>query len=218
MNRHLLIALMTVLFATISSLQARAVDEDNDTVYFYTSWEHLFNVEPDTIIVDLTIDLYSPFELYFETNDRKTNSVIKNGYIVAALGDTTFLVNSNYLRKFFKGDSKRLHGYNPLYFNERLAFAVAEEYMYAGIGDVDFTVISTYNYLIDFKQRKVFRVDSEMLSELLEDYHDLQMRYEGMANYEKQSIINDYFLKYVDRASLDALRPYILDQVDDEGK
>ncbi len=55
------------------------------------------------------------------------------------------------------------------------------------------------------------RVTHEYLSELLEDYPDLQMRYEGMKDYKKREIIEDYFFKYIDRATEDIMRPYILD-------
>ena len=45
------------------------------------------------------------------------------------------------------------------------------------------------------------------------DYHDLKVRYEGMKDYKKRYIIEDYFYKYIDRASQDFMRPYILDLV-----
>ena len=41
------------------------------------------------------------------------------------------------------------------------------------------------------------------------------MRYEGMKDYKKQEIIEDYFFRFIDRASSDVMRPYILDLVDD---
>ena len=62
--------------------------------------------------------------------------------------------------------------------------------------------------------RRVIKITPESLSELLEDYHDLQMRYEGMKNHKKHEIIEDYFYKYIDRATEDILRPYIIDLVD----
>ena len=37
------------------------------------------------------------------------------------------------------------------------------------------------------------------------------MRYEGMKDYKKREIIEDYFFKYIDRASQDVMHPYILD-------
>ena len=49
-----------------------------------------------------------------------------------------------------------------------------------------------------------------------EDYHDLQVRYEGMKDYKKPEIIEDYFYKYIDRVTGDFMKPYILDLVADD--
>lgn len=205
-----------VVIALMISLDGMAGEERDDTVYFYSSWQKMLYLEPDTMIVDAMIDFYSPFELYFETSDKQVSKRIKKDYIAATLGDSTWLVNSNYLKEYFKGDSKRLHGYVPLFFNEKVAYAVAEEYMYAEVRDMAFNVISTYNYYIDFKQRKVCRAGSEMLRNLLADYPDLRMRYESMRDNERSSIMNDFFDQFVERATDDLLRPYILDLVGDD--
>jgi hypothetical protein len=69
-------------------------------------------------------------------------------------------------------------------------------------------------YYFDFKNRELRKVSSSVLSELLEDYHDLQMRYEGMKDYKKKYMIEEFFMKYVDRASQDFMRPYIVDLVE----
>ena len=201
---------------TMCTLHAVAVEsEERDTLFFYDSWEHMFNVEPDTMIVDAAIDFYSPFELYFETSDKKVNKRISKEYLAVTMGDSTWLINSNYLRDNFKGDAKRLHGYVPLFFDEKVAYAVAQEYRYAGLGNMSFNVISTYNYLIDFLQHKVQRIDKNSLIRLLADYPDLRMRYEGMRDNDRERIISDYFMQYVDRVSDDLMHPYILDILDD---
>ena len=204
----------SVIMLLLPSLPAMAAqDEPVDTVFFYGSWEQMLDAEPDTMITAPMIDVYSPFELYFETLDKKANKRIKKDYIAATLGDSTWLINSNYLRKNFKGDSKKLHGYVPLFFNDKVAYAVAEECAYAEIADVGFNVISNYHYYIDFKQRKVLRIDSNRMCELLADYPDLRMRYESMQSYKSYSIINDFLLQYIDRVTDDFMRPYILDLV-----
>lgn len=205
---------ITIVLASLVSLQAKAAEEWSDTLFFYKTWQQVFETAPDTMIVGPVIDAFSPFELYFETGDKKADNRIKKEYIAATIGDTTWLINSHYLKEGFKGDSKKLHGYVPLFFDEKVAYAVGEEYMYAEVGDMAFNVISTYNYYIDFRSRKVLRIDSEKLSALLADYPDLRMRYEGMNDYKKTSIINDYFLKFVDRATEDPMRPDILKLVD----
>jgi len=193
-----------------------AADEciERDTVYFYNSWEQMMQAVPDTMIIDLAIDYFSPFELYFESSDKKANKRIKKEYIAATLGDSTWLINSNYLREYFKGDSKNLHGYVPVFFSKKVAYAVAEEYSYAELGDIAFNVVSTYNYYIDFKRHKVIKVNEKTLGNLLADYHDLRMRYESMSNSNKSAIINDFSLQFVDRAADDPMRPDITEFID----
>ena len=207
--RHILLAIRAMV-----SFSALAEDEPHDTVYFYITWHQMFSENPDTMIVDPVLDVFSPFEIYVETSDKDVNKRIKNEYIAATLGDSTWLINSHYLRKFFKGDSKKLHGYVPLFFNEKVAYAVAEEYRYAEIGDMGFSVFSTHNYYIDFVQRLVLRLDSKKLSTLLADYPDLRMRYEGMNDNDKTSIMNDFFDRFVARATEDYTRSDILNVVE----
>lgn len=212
-NRVRNIALILIAFCSLHC----AADEcaERDTVYFYDSWEQMLQVEPDTMMIDLAIDYYSPYELYFESSDKKVNKRIKKEYVAASLGDSTWLINSDYLKECFKGDSKNMHGYVPVFFNEKVAYAEIEEYSYAELGDVAFNVVSTHFYYIDFNQHKVIRIDEKTLSNLLADYQDLRMRYEGMGNKDKSSVIRDYFFKYVDRVTDDYMRPYILDILGD---
>ena len=128
-------------------------------------------------------------------------------------------MSSQYLKKNFKGDAKSLEGFVPVYFNEKTAFLTFQS---MSLRDILFgkslndeeTKYTVEFYYIDFVKREVRKVTPSYLSELLEDYHDLQMRYEGMKDYKKQYIIQDYFYKYVDRATRDFMRPYILDLVE----
>lgn len=212
LNRLHFIAALMLAFCSLHC----AADEciERDTVYFYNSWEQMMQAVPDTMIIDLAIDYFSPFELYFESSDKKANKRIKKEYIAATLGDSTWLINSNYLREYFKGDSKNLHGYVPVFFSKKVAYAVAEEYSYAELGDIAFNVVSTYNYYIDFKRHKVIKVNEKTLGNLLADYHDLRMRYESMSNSNKSAIINDFSLQFVDRAADDPMRPDITEFID----
>ena len=68
-----------------------------------------------------------------------------------------------------------------------------------------------YFYYLDFARGKVTLVTQSSLAGLLEDYHDLKMRYEGMRDYKNPEIIEDYFYRYIDRISQDDSRPRILD-------
>lgn len=223
MRNWLTIPLLVAL-AALLPFHATAQDEIQDTVYFYTSWEHMLELTPEAVVVNPMIDPITPFEVYIETEDDRYNTRISEDFIAATLGDSIWLINSDCLKRQFKGDAKKLNGFIPVFFNEKVAYLV-----YAGMGnrkvsllDVLFGVdeydttmeFNVDYYYIDFLNRKVIKITPSTLSELLAEYHDLQMRYEGMKNYKDSEIIEDYFFKYIDRASQDFMRPYIVDLVD----
>ena len=229
-TRHIAV----VLLVAVASLRAVAVEYPHDTVYFYNSWEQMFYQEPVSMLVDPFFVVYSPFQMSFEIDDEKMNYVINSKYMFAALGDSIVYINSSYLKHCFDGDVNLLAGYIPLMFNDKVAYFIFggypyrdafEEYHYYN-GRYTYTMariaqertlvqITWYFYYIDFEHRKVLKVNHNVLSDLLKDYHDLQMRYEGMKDYKKNEIIEDYFFRYIDRATSDVMHPYILDLVDD---
>ena len=207
--RHIIL-----LVLALTSLQALANSEVKDTIYFYDTWEQILDKSPCAMGLDplLFTDGYS---IVFDFNDRNFNGNVSNQYIAANVGDSIWFVNSRYLQKNFKGNAKDLNNYVPLFYNDKVAYAVTRakpSFMELMIGEEYSTEIDYY--YIDFINRKVLRVTSAALSNLLEDYHDLQMRYEGMKDYKKRYIIEDYFFKYVDRATDDTMRPFILDLTD----
>jgi len=214
----------TILLLVVAMTTSHAAADElllQDTVYFYKTWEQVYSDSPEFAVTPW-IYIDTPYELYFETGNERFNAQVENHYIAATLGDSIWLINSNYLNLHFKGDAKRLNGYVPFFFNDKIAYAV-----YAGVNDnvglkeilfgdtddeADYSKAASF-YYIDFFNRKVLKVNPSVLSELLTDYHDLKMRYEGMRDYKKRKIIEDYFYKYVDRASQDVMRPNILDLV-----
>lgn len=210
---------IVVLFAVMSAMVVCA--QAQDTVYFYNTWERMLESRPSAMIINPVIQVNSPFEVYFETGDDNNNDVIDRTHIAATLGDSIWLINSSYLKRNFKGDAKRLKGFVPVFFDDKVAYAnyvnttnwsvSLNDYLF---GDVSFdgeTSSVMDHYYIDFFNRKVLKVDHEVLSELLEDYHDLKVRYEGMRDYKEPYMIEEFFYKFVDRASQDVMRPYILD-------
>ena len=106
-----------------------------------------------------------------------------------------------------------------MFFNDKVVYLTAngpvtvKEVLFGNTAD-GFTTPSMSYYYIDFLNHRVKRVTHSYLSELLEDYHDLQMRYEGMKNNKDKRIIEDYFYKYIDRATDDIMRPFIVDLVE----
>ena len=207
-----LTALLTV------SLQLCAQNESSDSVYLYKTWTQMFDLTPEAVVIEPLVQVNNPYEVEILTMDPEVNEAIINNFVAATLSDSIWLVSSQYLKRNFKGDAKNLYGFVPLVYNEKVAFAV-----YGHMSVVDFLFGESESsgasdgkkdyYYIDFLNRKVLRVTPKVLSGLLEDYHDLQMRYEGMKDYKKSEIIEDYFLKFIERASNDIMRPNILDLV-----
>ena len=190
-----------------------------DTIYFYKTWEQMLYLEPTAYIVNPNIIAETPFEIYLETGHDETDKAIENNYLAFSQGDSIFLINSNYIKDYFKGDVKGLNGYIPVFFNDKVAYLTANgpvsvKDILFGKDSYGFTSYSVAFYYLDFVNRMVKRVNHSYLSELLTDYHDLQMRYEGMKDYKKEYVIEDYFFKYIDRATQDFMHPYILDLVD----
>ena len=201
------------------SLQAVATEEPHDTVYFYNTWEQIMAQDPVAMIVDPWIDPITPYEVIIESLNENYNEIIWDTHIAATLGDSIWLINSEYLQREFGEDARKLDAFIPFFFNEKVAYAVfnsnpSVKDILFGRAEEDIANMDADYYYIDFKNRKVRRVTPSVLSELLEDYHDLQMRYEGMKDYKKPYIIEDYFFKFIDRATDDVMRPKILDLVD----
>jgi hypothetical protein len=208
------------LLVTMGALNsAAAVAVEHDTVYFYNTWEEMMCLEPEALFVDPFIDIYTPYEIYVDAGDEDINEMIRESHLAISIGDSIWLVNSDFLKKEFKGDTRSLSDFVPIFFNDKTAYIVYPSSLsvkdvflnYPG-GDMNYAYTVDY-YYIDFEKRTLRKVTHNYLSELLEDYHDLQMRYEGMKDYKKFYVIEDYFFKFLERVDQDFMRPYILDLV-----
>ena len=200
-----------LLVLAMTSLQVFAYGKGQDTVYFYNTWQQILDNNPAAMGLDPFF--YSDgYSVAFESTDRNFNQNIRKLHIAVSMGDSLWLINSRYLKQNFKGDAKDLNDYVPLFYNDKVAYVVTRaklSFKDIMMGDENVTEIDYY--YIDFLNRKVLRVTPKVLSGLLEDYRDLLMRYEGMRDYNKRYIIEDYFFKFVDRATDDIMRPFILD-------
>ena len=215
--RYLLMA-MTVALCSMHCVADETTS--NDTVYFYDTWGQMLYQEPVALIVNPDLVAVTPYEVYFDTGDQELDWRVESSHLAISVSDSIWLMSSSFLKNDFKGDTKNLSGYVPVFFNDKVAYIAAlgplsvKELL---LGNSYLDDAGNYNYdyyYIDFQNHKIKRVTHEYLSELLEDYHDLQMRYEGMKDYKKRHIIEDYFLKYIDRATQDIMHPYILDLVE----
>lgn len=221
MIRRVLLHIVLFLAMAASAVTAHASASTQDTVYFYNTWEQMLNFTPAAVILDPIIETVSPYELYVDACNDNVNEIIDFEHLALSLGDSIWLVNSNYLKRYFKGDAKMLNGYVPVFFNDKVAYITyaasdawsvsLNDYLF---GEVSYDgavkkVVDYYN--IDFMRHKVLKVDHSVLSNLLDGDHDLKMRYEGMKDYKNPEIIEEYFLKFVDRATEDIMRPRIID-------
>lgn len=208
-----------ILLALVASCSMKAhAEEPHDTIYFYDNWSQILFMEPSGGFMDPFLALYTPYEIGIETGVERIDQAIRRTHIAATIGDSIWLINSEYLKREFVGDTKKLREFMPFFFSDKVAYIT-----YVGEGDnldlkhilfgdteIDYEEIVDY-YFIDFQHKKVVKITPSSLSELLEDYHDLQMRYEGMKDYKKREIMLDYFFKYIERANQDVMKPYILD-------
>lgn len=203
--RHIALLALAVVFS--QSLTAQEA-EHRDTIYFFETWEQMLMNRPVRVI-DFPDDLPpEPDEIHFHLEGDSLAHFVNDKYMAAALGDSIWYINSRYLKDRFNLGTMSKQGYLSLFFNEKVAYLLV--YYYYSYDGYD-----TFYYYLDFQNRKVLEVDQKVLRGLLKDYHDLQMRYEGMKYNKRPDIIEDYFLKFIDRASIDAMRPDILDMVDE---
>ena len=170
-------------------------------------------------LIDPFIYLITPYEIAIETGVEDVDYAINKTHIAATLGDSIWLINSQYLKREFTGDTKRLTEFMPFFFSDKVAYVLYvgenenlnwKNILFGDRVETDFEEIVDY-YYIDFQNKSVIKITPSSLSMLLEDYHDLQMRYEGMKDFKKREIMLDYFFKYIDRAQQDVMKPYILD-------
>lgn len=210
-----------MLFPAGASAQATATC---DTVYLYKSWRNMFAMEPDMCIPGpklVSVFADTPYQVFIDLwsgNTFEGNKYI-NSCVAATLGDSIWLISTEYLKRNFTGDVKHLSGFAPVMFNEKVAYFMyvgygdnlsVAEHLFGSIDDIDYNERFDY-YYIDFEHLKVLKVSPGVLSGLLENYRDLKMRYEGMKDYKKRYIIEEFFFKFIDRVTQDAMHPYILD-------
>ena len=187
MMKNFLLHIVLFFFMAASAVTCQATPQD--TVYFYDTWEQMLNFTPDAVIIDPVIETISPYELYVDACDDNINDLISNKHIALSLGDSIWLVNSYYLKRNFKGDTKMLNGYVPVFFNDKVAYVTYVRYDEWSVS-LNGAIKKVVNYCyIDFMRRKVLKVDHSVLSNLLDGYHDLLMRYEGMKEFKDPEII-----------------------------
>ena len=195
-RKKYILLLMLFFSATIASY---------GKVLFFDTWQQVFDMKSVGFVSGTSVIMESPYELYFLKEEGEYDETYIEDHMAALWNDSIWLINSKYLKKNFSGDGSLLRGYVPLYFDERVAYAVYKPIMRSYCNE-EF-------YYIDFQKADVRKVSRKYLLVLLKDYPDLLMRYEGMKDNNKPRIIEDYFLEYIDRATQDYMRPCIVDLI-----
>jgi len=220
----MLVAIWATFAASAQGSQSTYDGSQADTVCIYKTWESVIYGEPDAMIINPFIFANTPYDVVITDDNEQVRELLSDNVIAVTLGDSIWLINSQYLKDNFKGDSKKFDNFVPFYFNEKVAFVVFLGYEAstgkqilgglmgdAEMFDTDPFTDDPYYYYIDFELKRVDKVDRKVLSDLLNDYHDLKMRYEGMKDYKKREVIDDYFMQYIDRVTQDPTKPDILE-------
>ena len=217
------IALITAfVMGTLALTGQTYVPLTHDTVCVYQSWASILEQWPDTVLIDPYIVAHTPYCIEIDSDESDMSNLLKKNTVAVALGDTLWLVNSNYLKRNFKGECKHMTDFVPLYFNAKIAFvqhlrprrlSILEMMLGVVEEDDDYMLDEVAPlYLIEFDNKRVDQIDHKLLSQLLGDYHDLQMRYEGMKDYKETYMINTFFLDYVNRIMRDPEVPYLIER------
>lgn len=208
---------LIVLATVMCTMRSAALTVTNDTLYIYDTWQQMLDKTPKKMVINPLFDVVSPHEIYIVTGNEKLDRKLIDDHLAISMGDSIWLLSTTYLKKHFTGDVKHLNGYAPVFFNGKAAYITQQgklslkDCLIGSAVDFEYTSHAADYYNIDFVNREVKKVTPDNLSELLNAYHDLQMRYEGMKDYKKHEIVEDYYFKYIDRLTQDVMRPNILD-------
>ncbi len=222
---------LVAVVALFAAARMEASTGGNDTLMVYNSWEAIFDLMPDTIVANPEIKVRSEYDFEFKATSRDAkavNKMLKNEAVAVCLGDTLWLINSDWLKRNFKGDCKHFSRYVPLYYTGKIAFVQFQRnnptvggfllnLLVDGVlgADSGIGMGDGYNgetpklYWIDFDNLRVREVNKNLLLELLEPYPDLLQRYTFRQYQDETYLINEFFLDYVNRLNRDPEVPYL---------
>lgn len=215
--KRLYFILTIVLLVAIKAFCQQQYSARHDSLYVYNSWESIMDQWADTVLINPEVSIWTPYDIEFDTHNRKMNKILKEVTVAVAVGDTIWMVNTDWLSDNFKGEAKKMDDYAPLFFNSKVAFVQCVPNR-TSIGLSLLYSPDPWNdeadlYWIDFEQKRVDRIDHKKLSSLLSIYPDLQRRYEQMADYKERYMIHSFFIDFVKRTERDPNYPYLLDRL-----
>mgnify|MGYP007069841332 CR=1 FL=1 len=186
------------------ALMARATD-DQDSLYVYASLADVIEGVHSAVVVDPIIEAESPWEVYFGCDNPKIDKMITYEAVAVALGDSVWMLNTRYLNRYFRGSWGTISGYVPMLFNDKVLmfeYATLTRDVFGNVMD-DPANITPDLYWVDLEDKAVYYINNKTLSVLLERYHDLQMRYDGMKDRKKRRVINYFLNELIERMDND---------------
>lgn len=186
----------------VASVHAQSPSDDgekHDTLVVYYSWTNVFDQNPDAFLVDPYVQMDYPWQYWLDARSQLGSEMLEEDAVVVAFDDGTWLISARWMRDYFSDDCRSWLGWMPLFFSAKIAFVMRGNF-FSG---------SEYLYWLNFEDKKVEKLDHKLMSRLLNDYPDLQRRYESMKDYKKREVI-DYFLEeYINRLNDDPGVPYL---------
>lgn len=230
MRKYLLFILLVITACATPRAAAQRAAMPNDTVMLYLSWDAILDAAPDTMLINPEIEVHSPYDYYFKSTtkgDKRTKKLLNDSTVAVTIGDSIWLINSRYLKREFSGEAKKFDRFVPMYFNSKILFVqyiditnyISNE-MLSAMFFSGYTMAEIYDeleaaigaapfFLVDFSGKTVYRVDEQLLTQLLEEYPDLLRRYSQMRDYRETYMINSFFLDYVNRIEYDPDVPFL---------
>ena len=192
-----------------------------DTIYLYSSWHAIMDHKPFRAYSGPIVWGNNALEYEVIVYDREALNAIYNQSVAMTLGDSTWLVNANWLLRNFKCEYTGFKGFMPLYFTNKIAFVQYWDDYPTDTGlrlipgpdgntkleEVDIHYGDPTFYILDFGKREVREIDHDELASLLAPYPDLQRRYLGMKHGKRQDVIEFFLMKLVDALSNDPEAP-----------
>lgn len=228
MKRYILIACLALVLPV---LKVKA-DSIRDSLEVYYTWDAVLHGTPDSVLHQVEVEVGSLYDYSFDSdeNDSAMRNLLKDKALAVRLGDERWLINSDRLKREYKGECKRFRHYVPLYFSAEIKFVqwqssgvklggellntmVAGFFGFdpgIGVGDYERGKVAPF-YLLDNNDMQVKKVDNKLLENLLDAYPDLQRRYLQMHDSKEQYMVNDFFLDYVERLISDGERAALME-------
>jgi len=221
------IALLLCLLAPATAY-AQDSDEDNDpgfTIQVYNSWDAILDHYPDTVMNNVEIDVYSPYDIDFIADSRGERNILKDKAIAVTVNDTIWFISGKWMkRNFTKG--QRVKRWAPLLFTAKAAMFT---YIPTNVGlqilgglltgDTDAFGRDPYYdppfiYYLDFDTKTILKLGKKEMSALLSRYRDLQVRYDSTDDNGSDTAIDYYLNEYITRLTRDPSIPYLNDRVE----